>query len=65
MNVVTLAALLRETAERHDHSEKTHGEHHWSDWYAPYITARQSGSTPQDAATAADSYMASRGVVTK
>jgi catechol 2,3-dioxygenase-like lactoylglutathione lyase family enzyme len=57
MDVASLAALLRETAEHHDHYEKTHGEHHWSDWYAPYLSARQNGSAPDEAAAAADSYM--------
>ncbi|MBM0744399.1 VOC family protein [Phormidium sp. CLA17] len=56
-DVATLAALLRETAEHHDHYEKTHGEHHWWDWYAPYLNARQNGSSSEDAAAAADRYM--------
>jgi catechol 2,3-dioxygenase-like lactoylglutathione lyase family enzyme len=55
--VATLATLLRETAERHDHYEKTHGEHHWWDWYAPYLSARQSGSSPEESAATADRYM--------
>src|ERR1051326_1746514 len=41
MDVATLAGLLRETAEHHDHYEKTHTEHHWWDWYPPYLRARQ------------------------
>ena len=41
MDVATLAELLRETAEHHGHYEKTHPEHNWWDWYAPYIHARQ------------------------
>jgi len=57
MDVATLAELLRETAERHDPYEKTHGEHHWWDWYAPYLSARQNGSSPTEAAAAADRYM--------
>jgi catechol 2,3-dioxygenase-like lactoylglutathione lyase family enzyme len=57
LDVATLATLLRETAEHHDHYEKTHAEHHWWDWYAPYLRARQNGSTPEEAATAADRYM--------
>ena len=57
MDVATLAELLRETAEHHGHYEKTHPEHNWWDWYAPYIHARQRGSSPTDAATAADLYM--------
>ncbi len=57
MDVATLAELLHETAEHHDHYEKTHAEHHWWDWYAPYLSARQSGSSPDEAATIADRYM--------
>ena len=45
------------TAERHDRYEKTHGEHHWADWYAPYLNARQQGGSPEEAAAAADRYM--------
>lgn len=57
MDVATVAELLRETAEHHDHYEKTHAEHHWWDWYAPYLSARQNGSSPTAAAAAADRYM--------
>jgi catechol 2,3-dioxygenase-like lactoylglutathione lyase family enzyme len=57
MDVATLAVLLHETAEHHDHYEKTHAEHHWWDWYAPYLSARQNGSSPEEAAAAADRYM--------
>ena len=56
-DVKTLAELLRETAEHHDRFEKTHAEHHWSDWYAPYLSARQKGSSPEEAAAAADRHM--------
>ena len=57
MDVATLAELLHETAEHHDHFEKTHAEHHWWDWYAPYLSARQNGSSPDHANAAADRYM--------
>jgi catechol 2,3-dioxygenase-like lactoylglutathione lyase family enzyme len=57
MDVATLAEFLRETAEHHDHYEKTHAEHHWWDWYAPYLNARQNDSSPEEAAAAADRYM--------
>jgi catechol 2,3-dioxygenase-like lactoylglutathione lyase family enzyme len=57
LDIATLANLLRETAEHHDHYEKTHAEHHWWDWYAPYLSARQNGSSPEEAAAAADRYM--------
>ncbi|MBD2074262.1 VOC family protein [Phormidium sp. FACHB-592] len=56
-DVATLAALLRETAEHHDPYEKTHAKHDWWDWYAPYLSARQNGSSSEEAAAAADRYM--------
>jgi catechol 2,3-dioxygenase-like lactoylglutathione lyase family enzyme len=56
-DAATLAELLRETAAHHDHFEKTHAGHHWSDWYAPYLSARQNGSSPEEAAEAAGRYM--------
>jgi len=56
-DVATLAELLRETAEHHDRFEKTHGEHRWSDWYASYLSARQNGDSPDEAAAAADRRM--------
>ena len=57
MDVATLADLLRETGEHHHHYEVTHVEHHWWDWYAPYLSARQNGSSPEEATVAADRYM--------
>ena len=57
-DVATLADLLHETEEHHGNFEKTHAKHHWSDWYAPYLSARQQGSSPEEAAAAADRYMA-------
>ena len=56
-DVATLAELLHETEEHHGHYEKTHAEHHWWDWYAPYLSARQQGSSPEEAAAAADRHM--------
>ena len=56
-DVATLAELLHETSEHHDHFEKTHGKHNWWDWYAPYLNARQNGSSSEEAAAAADRYM--------
>jgi catechol 2,3-dioxygenase-like lactoylglutathione lyase family enzyme len=56
-DVPSLAELLHETAEHHDQFEKTHGKHNWWDWYAPYLSARQNGSSPEEAAAAADRYM--------
>lgn len=57
MDVATLAQLLHETGQRHDRFEKTHAEHHWWDWYAPYLDARQNGRSPEEAAAAADRRM--------
>ena len=63
MDVATLAQLLRETAEHHDGYEKAAPPHDWWDWYAPYLDARQHGSTSEQATAAADRYMAEvRGV---
>lgn len=56
-DVATLAKLLHETAEHHDVYEKTHAVHDWWQWYAPYLNARQNGSSPDEAAAAADRYM--------
>jgi hypothetical protein len=57
VDIATLAKLLHETSEHHDHYEKTHAEHHWWDWYAAYLSARQRGISPEDAAAAGDRYM--------
>jgi len=57
LDVAGLADLLRETAEHHDGFEKTHAEHHWWDWYASYLSARQSGRMSEEAAADADRYM--------
>ena len=57
VDVTTLAGLLRETSEHHDIFEKTHVEHHWWDWYAAYMNARQSGSNPEEAAASANRHM--------
>jgi hypothetical protein len=63
-DVANVAELLHETAEHHDHYEKTHGKHNWWDWYAPYLSARQNGSSPDEAAAAANSYMEKFEVIT-
>jgi hypothetical protein len=58
MNVTALAQLLHETALRHGAFEAVAPQHDWWDWYAAYMDARQSGSTPDDASAAAGEYMA-------
>jgi catechol 2,3-dioxygenase-like lactoylglutathione lyase family enzyme len=50
-DVVTLTELLRETEGRHGAYEPNAPKHHWSEWYAAYIVARERGRTPDDAAT--------------
>jgi len=57
MDVASLAELLHETEQHHGRYEKTHGKHNWWDWYAPYVSARQSGSSAEAAAAAADRYL--------
>ena len=64
MAVEDLAQLLLETAKRHGEFEAIAPPHDWWDWYAAYMDARQSGSTPDEASAAADRYMADvKGVV--
>jgi hypothetical protein len=58
MDIAELAALLSETAERHGAFEAIAPPHDWWDWYAAYMDARQGGAPPDDAAAAADRYMA-------
>ena len=50
MDVATLTELLREAEERHGKYEPTAPKHHWSEWYAAYIVARERGKTPDEAA---------------
>jgi hypothetical protein len=58
MDVESLAALLRETAEHHDPYEKASQPHDWWDWYAAYFEARQAGATSEEASETAGRYMA-------
>jgi hypothetical protein len=63
-NVAALSDLLRETAEHHGAFEAVTPPHEWSDWYAAYMDVRQRGEGPEEAAAAADRYMAEvKGVV--
>ncbi len=60
-DVARFAELLHETEEHHGAYEKTHAKHHWWEWYAPYLNARQNGSSPDEAAAVADRYMDGNG----
>lgn len=57
VDVPTLTTLLKETETHHGSFEATAPKHHWADWYAAYIVARQNGSTPDVAAEAAARHM--------
>jgi hypothetical protein len=58
MDVASLADLLHEAAQAHHSFETVAPEHDWWDWYAAYMDARQSGSSPDEAVEAAGRYMA-------
>lgn len=57
MDVSTLTALLRETEQHHGAYEASAPKHHWSDWYAAYMVARQQGRSPDEAAEDAAQHM--------
>ena len=50
LDVASLTELLRETETRHGEYEPTAPKHHWSEWCAAYIVARERGRTPDEAA---------------
>ena len=49
LDLATLTELLRDAEQRHGAYEATAPKHHWSDWYAAYIAAREEGKTPEEA----------------
>jgi hypothetical protein len=57
MDVATLAGLLHEAEEHHGPYEASAPEHHWWDWYAAYINARQQGRTVHEAEGDAGQHM--------
>jgi hypothetical protein len=57
MDIPTLTALLREAEEHHSAYEATAPKHHWSEWYAAYISAREEGRTPDEASEDAGAYI--------
>jgi catechol 2,3-dioxygenase-like lactoylglutathione lyase family enzyme len=59
-DVATLTGFLREAEERHGAYEATAPKHHWADWYAGYVVARERGKTPEDAASEATRRMEGR-----
>lgn len=56
-DIATLTETLREAEQRHGQYEATAPKHHWSDWYAAFIVARERGRTPEEAANDAALYM--------
>ena len=58
MTVADLAELLHETSGHHGYFEAVAPPHDWWDWYAAYMDARESGSSPDEASAAAGRYMA-------
>jgi hypothetical protein len=57
-NIAALADLLHETADHHGYFEAVAPPHNWWDWYAAYMQAREDGSPSEEAAAAANRYMA-------
>jgi catechol 2,3-dioxygenase-like lactoylglutathione lyase family enzyme len=49
-DIATLTELLQETERRHGAYEPTAPKHHWSEWYAAYMVARERGRTADEAA---------------
>jgi len=49
LDVASLTEFLREAEGRHGAYQSTAPKHHWSDWYAAYIVAREQGRTPDEA----------------
>jgi hypothetical protein len=58
MDAAPRADLLHETAVHHGSFEAVAPPHDWWDWYAAYMVARESGSSPDEADAAAGRYMA-------
>ena len=56
-DVASLIALLKEAETGHGSYEPTAPKHHWADWYAAYIVAREHGKTPEDAVKDAGLHM--------
>jgi len=50
LDVATMTDLLRETEQHHGAYEPSAPKHHWSEWYAAYMVARERGSSSDEAA---------------
>jgi len=60
LDIPTLTELLRDAESNHGPYEAKSPKHHWSDWYAAYIVAREHGRTSEDAAADAARHMQGR-----
>jgi catechol 2,3-dioxygenase-like lactoylglutathione lyase family enzyme len=49
LDVATLTELMKEAEQRHGGYEATAPKHHWSDFYAAFVVARQQGRTSDEA----------------
>jgi catechol 2,3-dioxygenase-like lactoylglutathione lyase family enzyme len=56
-DVATLTEILQDAEKRHGEYEASAPKHHWSEWYAGYIVARERGKTSDAAATDAALHM--------
>ena len=56
MDVAKLEDLLREAEGHHGAYEAIAPAHHWSFWYASYISSRMKGNAPERASTDAGLY---------
>ncbi len=50
LDVATLTEFLRDAEKGHSEYSPTAPKHHWSEWYAAYLVAREQGKTPDEAA---------------
>jgi hypothetical protein len=57
MDVATLTNLLKEAEEHHGPYEASAPDHHWSEFYAAYIVAREEGRSPDQADEEARAHM--------
>jgi hypothetical protein len=57
MTIEELSELLHDAEQHHGAYEAVAEPHNWWDWYAAYMDARQSGSSPEEASAAAGKYM--------
>ena len=56
MDIARLTGLLKEAEEHHGPYEAAAPPHHWSGFYAAYISARLDDRTPEEAVAHATAY---------